>query len=111
MGNQFDAELDRMQSSQTQQATDSSTSAATRLGRLQQEIEASQGAGQVGVHCHRDNGDLIIDVSDQPVGTWRTEGDNLVLYRPGSDSADTLASSVAEAAKMSARLIAAASQA
>lgn len=111
MANKFDAELDRMQSSDPDDAATASPSADGRLSRLQHEIEASKGAGGSGVHCHRDDGDLVIDVSNQPVGTWRAEGDNLVLYRPGSDVAETLASSVAEAAKMSARLIAAASQA
>ncbi len=111
MGNKFDAELDRMLSRDPDKTSTTATSGGGRLSRLQHEIEASKGASGAGVHCHRDDGDLVIDVSDQPVGTWRAEGDNLVLYRPGSDVAETLASSVADAAKMSARLIAAASQA
>lgn len=81
-----------------------------RLQRLQRAIESTSGTAQGKVHCHRDHGDLVIDVANEPVGRWRSDGDGFVFYRPGSDLAETLASSLANAARLSARLIAAADQ-
>jgi len=109
MGNEFDAEMDRIAPGCRQnRAGARAADSARQLDMLKREVEASEGAG---VDCRVDGDTLAVSVKGQPIGAWRVEGANLVLYRPGSSSAEGQATSPSQAASMTARLVAAAGQA
>lgn len=86
-------------------------SAAQRLQSLLKEIEASRQANQGSIGAEIGDDGLSISVNRQAIGLWCVEGPDLALYRPGSDAADCHVSSIADAAKMTARLVSAAGQA
>ncbi len=78
---------------------------------------ALRGAAQFGyrkqgvLDCRADGASLLIAVRGQPIGEWTHEGTDLTLYRAGSDMAECQATSVHEAVKLTARLVAAMAQA
>ena len=111
MANKFDSEIDRLKAAPTGDRHKDLASASQRLGSLLKEIEASRRAdqGNIGVEIGEDG--LSVSVNRQAVGLWRVEGPDLALYRPGCAAADCHVSSIADAAKMTARLVAAAGQA
>lgn len=111
MANKYDSEMDRIKAAPTGDRHDDLAAANHRLGTLRQEIEASKHADHGKVGCEIAEDGLSVSVNRQAVGLWRVEGPDLALYRPGSPSAECHVSSIADAAKMTARLVAAAGQA
>lgn len=111
MANKFDSEMDRLKAAPTEDRHQDVASAQHRLGSLLKEIQASRSADQDKIGCAIGDDGLSVSVNRQDVGLWRVEGPDLALYRPGSSSAECHVSSVSDAAKMTARLVAAAGQA
>lgn len=111
MANKFDSEMDRLKAAPTGDRHKDVASATHRLGSLLKEIEASRQADKGKVGCEIGDDGLSVSVNRQAVGLWRVEGPDLALYRPGSAAAECHVSTVADAAKMTARLVAAAGQA
>jgi hypothetical protein len=111
MGNKFDNEMDRLKAAPAGNRHEDMAAAAARLSSLQKEIEASRHADKGRVGCEIAGDGLSVSVNRQAVGLWRVEGPDLALYRPGSVSAECHVSSITDAAKMTARLVAAAGQA
>jgi hypothetical protein len=112
MANKVDEEMNRLrEGAHGHPGTDVKAAAHDRLSRLQSEIEASRVAGEGVLACDLEPEDgLAISLKGQPVAVWKIEGPNLALYRAGAAAAECQASSVAEAAKLTARLVAATSQ-
>jgi hypothetical protein len=111
MANNFDSEVDRLKAAPTGDRHQDMASASQRLESLLKEIEASRHADQSKIGAEIGDDGLSVSVNRQAVGLWRVEGPDLALYRPGSAAADCHVSSIADAAKMTARLVAAAGQA
>src|SRR5262245_25309059 len=111
MGNKFDNEMERLKAAPTGDRNQDDAAAGHRLSSLQHEIEASRHADASKVGCAIESDGLSVSVNHQAVGLWKVEGPDLALYRPGSPSAECHVSSIADAAKMTARLVAAAGQA
>lgn len=110
MGNAFEREVDLMKRGLATGAP-RDTPMSNAIESLEHEIRASRDAADARVVCRVEGGALSISLAGQPIGSWRMEGSSLVLYRPDSSSPDSHATTVAEAAKMTARLVAAAGQA
>ncbi len=111
MANQVDKEMDRLRSERSADSAKPKGEALKELVSLKQQIETSRAAGDIDLDVNIENDELTVSVKGQAIGLWRCEGPDLALYRPGSRSAESHATNAAEAAKMSARLIAAAGQA
>ena len=111
MANKFDSEIDRLKAAPAGDRHQDMAAATQRLESLLKEIEASRHAEQGKFGAEIGDDGLSVSVNRQAVGLWRVEGPDLALYRPGSAAADCHVSSIADAAKMTARLVAAAGQA
>jgi hypothetical protein len=111
MANEFDSEIDRLKAAPTGDRHQDMASSAQRLRSLQNEIEASRHADQGTIGAEIGDDGLSVSVNRQAVGLWRVEGPDLALYRPGCAAAECHVSSITDAAKMTARLVAAAGQA
>jgi hypothetical protein len=111
MPNQFDREMDRLGAEQNAGSPETKAEALKELTFLKQQIESSRTAASVDLDLRLANESLEIAIKGQSIGVWRREGADLTLYRPGSAAAESHATSVADAAKMTARLVAAAGQA
>ena len=112
MGNQFDSELERV--AHEEHAASSAlvrAQGADRLMRLKTELETSSKADEGVLDCMIEDQTLLIRVMGQPVGEWTNEDHTLTLYRAGASAPECRATSVAEAVKLTARLVAAVSQA
>ena len=111
MANKFDSEIDRLNAAPTGDRHQDEASASQRLRSLLKEIETSRHADQGKIGAEIGDDGLSVSVNRQAVGLWRVEGPDLALYRPGSAAAECHVSTVTDAAKMTARLVAAAGQA
>jgi hypothetical protein len=84
----------------------------TNLSHLEEELKASDTAAHADVVCEQNEAaELAVSVKGQIVGVWKSDGSSLALYRPGAELPDCVASGVSEAAALTARLVAAVSQA
>ncbi len=110
MGNQFDDEMKELRRETSATGSKDVQEAATeRLNRLERALTS---AATADVACERNEpGALAVSVKGQAVGVWKIEGPNLALYRSDDASPDCQATSVSEAAKLTARLVAAVGQA
>jgi hypothetical protein len=109
MSNLFDQEMNRLRGeAQPVGSTAAKGSERDGLARLEAELKASIEAenADVGSDLEQDKNTLAISLKGQPLGVWKVEGGNFALYRAGSGLAECQATSVAEAAKMTARLVA-----
>lgn len=111
MANKFDSEIDRLKAAPSGDRHQDVASASQRLRSLLEEIKASRYADPGKIGAEIGNEGLSVSVNRQAVGLWRVEGPDLALYRPGSSAADCHVSTIVDAAKMTARLVAAAGQA
>jgi hypothetical protein len=112
MGNQFDSEFDRV--AHEEHAASGAlvrARAADRLQRLRSELQTSSKAQEGVLDCIVEDETLLVRVMGQPVGEWTNEDHTLTLYRAGAPTPECRATSVAEAVKLTARLVAAVSQA
>ncbi|MFA5948952.1 MAG: hypothetical protein WC807_01570 [Hyphomicrobium sp.] len=118
MGRIFDEELARLAGEQRagEQRRETGSelvkaSTADRLRRLRSELEASSKAEAGVIDCRQEGESLLVSVMGQTVVQWTNESSVLTLYRAGSPTPECQATSVAEAAKLTARLVAAVAQA
>lgn len=112
VGHSFEAEFSNISRETGQVSTvDEVRRAHERLTRLCAELRRSEKASAGVLDCRADGSSLLIVVQGQPIGEWTQEGTDLTLYRAGSDRAECQATSVNEAVKLTARLVAAVAQA
>lgn len=112
MGNTFDSEFSRVSRETGHVSTaDELRRAEERLSRLCEELQSSDTAHIGVLDCRTEDGSLLIVVRGQAIGEWTHEGSDLTLYRAGSDMAECQATTVREAVKLTARLVAAMAQA
>ena len=112
IGNSFDAEFNRVSRETGQVSTaDEAKYAQERLDMLCAELRRSDTAHEGVLDCRTEGESLLIVVHGQAIGQWTQEGCDLTLYRAGSDMAECQATSVNEAVKLTARLVAAMAQA
>lgn len=107
MGNEFDKEMSSLSEPAPQERNVEDSS----LASLERHLSQSQPAAGGRVKCECRQEELSLSVDGQVVGIWKQQSDQLALYRPGLDRPDCVASGTAEAAKLSARLVAAFAQA
>lgn len=105
MGNEFDQEMRDLR--------DPSSDAPSigELSGLKEKLTSSEYFLQGNAECADVGRELDVSVKGQIIGVWKEVRGQLLLFRPGIDQPECTASSAVEAAKVSARLVAAVGQA
>jgi hypothetical protein len=109
MSNEFDQEMrDLRRSAGSRRDT---RPEASGLADLKEKLTGSEYVAHGKIGCEQDGEELKVSVKGQVIGIWKADGAQLLLFRPGIAQPECTASGVVEAAKVSARLVAAVAQA